>query len=187
MPHHKYRWADRTLFSTLRNNFFLPISYSRRDLPMPATNRPWKAKSASGTSSVSVYISVSFTLKYYAESGTNLMQQLQPCPIVREGIRSQVPTCAGSRRHSSVRCRPNDQMQLVLTSRERNDGDREYSLVAVDRNYGHRRTLHRIDNSDVCSPSSSWRFRSTEIDRGQVYHLLVHPGSALLLITKLEE
>ena len=47
--------SEFTLFSTLRNSFFLPMSYNLSDFPTPATSRPWNPRTASGTSLVSVY------------------------------------------------------------------------------------------------------------------------------------
>jgi len=46
--------SQRTLFSTFRRSFFLPISYILSAFPTPAASLPWNANKANGTSSTSV-------------------------------------------------------------------------------------------------------------------------------------
>lgn len=60
-----------TLFSHLRNSAFLPISYRRSDLPIPANRDPWKAARHIGMSSVFVCkrsAERNFKARYLADS-----------------------------------------------------------------------------------------------------------------------
>lgn len=121
----------------------------RSALPTPATRRPWKARRAVGTSSVSVCANVerSALARPSKARRTNLVQQLERTSILEDLISGKEARLARPGRESRILSRSDNEVRLLLATVKVDQRDREGRLIVVKVELEDGSSLRRTSSS----------------------------------------